>query len=177
MSPCIIINLISERYSSCLEKIVIFLIVILVLPILIYVLFFYSIIPFYKDTKNGKWKRGKKILMTDDCCLLSLDRNKLLVGYNALAGGSSTPQQANACEEYCRARGRKISYGNARIPGQINRGSFSKRRLCICRGRKKNCRCAGRLRLKRAVWVRAPLRTSGARRRTVRGCRHCRETK
>ncbi|MGP1523843.1 MAG: hypothetical protein ACTTKC_11205 [Treponema sp.] len=33
--------------SSCLEKIVVSLIVVLVLPILIYVLFFYSIIPFY----------------------------------------------------------------------------------------------------------------------------------
>ena len=96
---------------------------------------------------------------------------------NALAGGSSTPQQANACEEYCRARGRKISYGNARIPGQVNLGSFSKRLPCIFRGRKKSCRCAGRLRLKRAVWVRAPLRTSGARRRAARGCRRCRETK
>lgn len=54
--------------------------------------------------------------MTDDYCSLSLGGNKLLFGDNALAGGSSTPQQANACEEYCRARGRKISYGNARIP-------------------------------------------------------------
>lgn len=157
--------------SSCLEKFIVLLVVILILPILIYVLFFYSIIPFYfeadlvtgnsvalhentlaigssaynnsvayvllleekgdkwvqkdlfnvsniglgnydsmylalsddylavgfsnfsiipgyvltfyKDGKNGKWKRGKKILMTDDCCSLSLGGNKLLVGDTA----------------------------------------------------------------------------------------------
>ena len=62
MSPCIIINLISVRCSSCLEKIVVSLIVVLVLPILIYVLFFYSIILFIRILKTGNGKEAKKSL-------------------------------------------------------------------------------------------------------------------